>query len=961
VLDNDEEQITTLQEFMGYSFVADNRQEKAVCLLGPGANGKTTILTIWSALLGPANISSVPLHNLSNQFHRVTLHGKLLNIASEISSQAVESEYFKKCVSGDLIDAAHKHKPTFTFMPYARFVFAMNRLPRILDTSYALYRRLLILEFPYIYKDEAEIQDSKYERVRDPLLDRKLLQELPGIFNWSLEGLDRLQEQGILTVPRRHYELLEEYKKQNNPVLAFVEECCVLAPAAEIEKSVLYDAYRNFVVGGGYKALSKGNFFKELYTQYRGQIEDMRLRVRGGRRRVVQGVTLHPTTPDNTRELVPPQGKNGRLEGKNPKVSHPGPFLSHPNVVDTVRQPRGWSTRSTHFYYYYKSPGEREFSHSIVVLTPELVGPPGPPAWLSGKTGDTRVGHFWTGWDKSGLDGLEKYIQSHNIRQIAVDTETTSLIMHQGQLSLIQVYAGGEVFLFHPEGDLSPIQRLIENPEIEVLFQNANFDLVFLRHHGMPGLKPTNVWDTMIAERILCGCLEIGYSLKDLVGRYLQIELIKDRKLRTSFKPDVELSEKQILYAAQDVLVLPPIARLQKQALQQNGLWDLAVFEMGLIPAVMDVSLAGMRVDISKLEQKAEELKVEIDQLEASILETLGQDIKINHGPTLRAALHEIGVKVKATAKENLVKVKHPIGKEILKYRKAHKKYSGFVAAYLDRVDRSTDRLYANFKQMGTVTGRFTCAQPNLQQVPRDGDIRSMFIAEPGHKFIGADFSQVEVRIMAELSGDTALKEIFDQGRDFHAETATRMYSVPINQVTPEMRAAAKTLNFGISYGKGIPKIADDLGVSEAEATEFRWKFFEPFAALRRWRSNAGQRAIHKLFSQTLWGRLRYFNSANGKTWEQWQLKNRGINSPVQGTCGDLFKLALHWLSSRLESYDTKIINLVHDEFVLEAPESEVEEIVPIVKETLESAGRYFIKEVPVVVDIEVRDNWAKT
>jgi phage/plasmid-associated DNA primase len=184
--------------------------------------------------------------------------------------------------------------------------------------------------------------------VRDPLLDRKLLQELPGIFNWSLEGLDRLQEQGILTVPRRHYELLEEYKKQNNPVLAFVEECCVLAPAAEIEKSVLYDAYRNFVVGGGYKALSKGNFFKELYTQYRGQIEDMRLRVRGGRRRVVQGVTLHPTTPDNTRELVPPQGKNGRLEGKNPKVSHPGPFLSHPNVVDTVRQPRGWSTRSTH-------------------------------------------------------------------------------------------------------------------------------------------------------------------------------------------------------------------------------------------------------------------------------------------------------------------------------------------------------------------------------------------------------------------------------------------------------------------------------------------------------------------------------------------------------------------------------------------------------------------------------------
>jgi DNA polymerase I-like protein with 3'-5' exonuclease and polymerase domains len=551
------------------------------------------------------------------------------------------------------------------------------------------------------------------------------------------------------------------------------------------------------------------------------------------------------------------------------------------------------------------------------------------------------------------------HLQQKKLRTIYVDTETTSLIMHAGELSLVQVLVGSEVFLIPTGGDFTPLRELMEDSSIQVVLHNANFDLGFLQAHVMPDLKPTNIWDTKIAERVLCGGLEIGYSLGDLAARYLSIQLIKDKKLTTSFKPGMELNDKQIVYAAMDVVVLVGIARAQQQALSQVGLWELAKVEMDLVPAVLDVSMAGIQVDVEMLEKRRAVLEIEIASARAHVLELLGQEVNLNSPAQLLPALRELGVRATSTQKKSLSKIKHPVGKALIKYKDCTKEQGTFINGWLDRIQRDTGRLHGDFQQVGTVTGRLSCRRPNLQQVPGNGDLRRAFIAAPGHKLIVADYSQVELRIVAELSGDPVLIEAFESGRDIHSETAARVFNIPLEKVNDELRGRAKAINFGVIYGLGINSLAERVGCTEAEARQFYNKYFRTFEQLSRYRRAVSSRVLKKPYSLTLWRRVRYYNSPNSAQLSEYQLRNRAINTPVQGSAGDIFKLALYWLHQKLAD-DAKVVNLIHDEVVVEAPEDQVENVKKIVQETLVEAGSYFLRKAPVVVDIEIRDSWAK-
>jgi len=282
IFEGDSERIAILQEFTGLCLVPDTSFQKALIKVGEGANGKTTVIQVQEELLGRENICNVALADLGNEFHRVRLHGKLVNIASEIDPKTLEkSDYFKSIVTGDTISAAHKHKPAFDFRPVVRLIFACNRLPRVRDTSHGFYRRLIILPFERRFEGE----DA------DRHLSKKLLAELDGIFLWALRGLKRLYQQGHFTESEVVDAALADYKRYNNPLMAFIEDSCQVDPAATTSKETLYSEYRKYSEKYGYSAFSRESFFRELYAAYQ-QLETARIRQNGEREQVVMGIAV---------------------------------------------------------------------------------------------------------------------------------------------------------------------------------------------------------------------------------------------------------------------------------------------------------------------------------------------------------------------------------------------------------------------------------------------------------------------------------------------------------------------------------------------------------------------------------------------------------------------------------------------------------------------------------------------
>jgi putative DNA primase/helicase len=282
VLEADTECIAILQEFVGLCLVPDTSYQKALILVGEGANGKSVLLQVVEELLGRQNVCNVALGDLHNEFHRARLVGKLVNISTEINPKTLEkSDYFKSIVTGDSISASHKHKPVFDFRPVCRLIFACNRLPRVRDTSYGFHRRLIIVPF-----------NRKFEGNKADLhLASRLLNELDGIFQWALRGLTRLRDQGHFTGSEATDSALAEYRRLNNPLIAFTEDKCQIVKGIYTQKDDLYEAYKKYIEKHGYQPLNQGNFFKELYAIY-PQLKAVRPRTDAGRENVVEGIQV---------------------------------------------------------------------------------------------------------------------------------------------------------------------------------------------------------------------------------------------------------------------------------------------------------------------------------------------------------------------------------------------------------------------------------------------------------------------------------------------------------------------------------------------------------------------------------------------------------------------------------------------------------------------------------------------
>ncbi|HLD96624.1 MAG TPA: DNA polymerase [Patescibacteria group bacterium] len=580
--------------------------------------------------------------------------------------------------------------------------------------------------------------------------------------------------------------------------------------------------------------------------------------------------------------------------------------------------------------------------------------------------------------EQSRLNEIAKSLESAPI--ISLDSEATSLDPHNAKLLLFQIATPDGAYLFDARHlDLRPFQSILGSEKILKLAQNAKFDYGMLKE--LAGVEIVNIFDTMLAERVLtCGLTKLGdLSLAALSRKYLGIELAKEVR-ETFFGGHLrDFTKKQLDYAAKDVLVLFPIYEAQRDRLQKEQLEKIASLEFELVPVVSEMELRGFLIDVEKWRQVIADYRKKAQEIDRKMQEELrpysrstqkdlfgnhANVVNLNSPSQIMEAFRRVGLDLPSTGEEILARYDHPLAKLLLEYRESEKIISAFGENLLEKINPKTGRIHPDYMQIGADTGRFACSNPNLQQIPTDSMFRSCFIASPGNKLVIADYSQIELRIMAELSEDPVFMKAFKEDQDLHALTASQMFGIPLDQVSKEKRFQAKSINFGLMYGRGARSLAVQLGVSEDESRKLLEKYFRQYHRVKTWLDNIARDAIRRGYSTTLGGRKRYYEKvgSDDPNYDRQvsYIERQGKNTPIQGTSADITKMALVNLRQRIrkEGLAAVPIHTVHDEIVVEAPVSEAEQTAKIVKEEMERAGEILLKKVPVKVDVVVSDIW---
>ncbi len=565
-------------------------------------------------------------------------------------------------------------------------------------------------------------------------------------------------------------------------------------------------------------------------------------------------------------------------------------------------------------------------------------------------------------------------------KTLAVDTETSGLDPYTSELLLLQISTNAMGYIFDIGGgsgrklDIGPLRQVLENPDILKLLQNAKFDYKFLKQRA--GIELVNIYDTMLAERVLTSGISREISLKNLAYQYADLPM--DKSERANFigmKPGTPYSEELLKYAIRDVLILFPIYEQQKPKLKKLKLERTAKLEFDCIAPVGDMELAGCAINVEKWHQIIEDVKVLRDQAAAELLAVLEptmaqttmfgvSNINLNSNLQLIECFAKLGVSLPDTMESTLVKYGHPAIKMLLTYREHEKTLSAFGEKFLQLINPVTGRIHPDFSQHGADTGRFSCSNPNVQQIPTSSDFRSCFVAAPGYKLITCDYSQAELRILAELSGDPAFIEAFISGGDLHTLTASQMFQVPLEQVDKSMRGKAKAINFGLAYGRGSGSLAITLGVDVEEAKRLIEQYFKAYSGIQRWLDAAARSALRKGYSETPIGRKRFFAKPDpaSPTYnsDRAAIERQGKNAPIQGANADMTKTALIFLKRALKGFDARVVNTVHDEIVVEAREDQAEVVCNLVERAMIEAGEEILKKVPVKADPHIGDYWSK-
>jgi DNA polymerase-1 len=405
---------------------------------------------------------------------------------------------------------------------------------------------------------------------------------------------------------------------------------------------------------------------------------------------------------------------------------------------------------------------------------------------------------------------------------------------------------------------------------------------------------------------------------------------------------------------------------------EERLLWLYREVERPLAQVLAHMEATGVRLDVPYLEALSQEVAFELERLEAEVHRLAGHPFNLNSRDQLeRVLFDELGLppigKTEKTGKRStsaavleLLREAHPIVGRILEYRELMKLKSTYIDPLPRLVHPKTGRLHTRFNQTATATGRLSSSDPNLQNIPvrtpLGQRIRKAFIAEEGHLLVALDYSQIELRVLAHLSGDENLIRVFREGKDIHTETAAWMFGVPPEGVDGAMRRAAKTVNFGVLYGMSAHRLSQELSIPYEEAAAFIERYFQSFPKVRAWIAKTLEEGRKKGYVETLFGRRRYVPDLNARVKSVREAAERmAFNMPVQGTAADLMKLAMVKLFPRLRPLGVRILLQVHDELVLEAPKARAEEAAQLAKETME--GVYPLS-VPLEVEVGMGEDW---
>ena len=575
---------------------------------------------------------------------------------------------------------------------------------------------------------------------------------------------------------------------------------------------------------------------------------------------------------------------------------------------------------------------------------------------------------------------------------LTLDTETTHTDPMQAELVGIALTDAPERGYYIPisatSGDpqlelgmvLNVLAPLLSDPERPKYGHNLKYDLTVLQQAGaqVKGLA----FDTMIAEWLINPASK-NLGLKNLAWARLKQRMTPITDLIGKGKDQRTMRQVPVAqvapYACADVDMTHRLVAVLEAELKEKHLWSLFTgVEMPLMPVLAAMEMAGVRLDVGLLERMSEELAVGLGELEARIQEMVGYAFNVNSTQQLSDALFKtLGLPTQglrrtksghfSTAASVLERLrgKHPVIDLILEQRSLAKLKSTYVDALPRLVNPRTGRLHTSYKQTGTVTGRLSSSDPNLQNIPIRTElgrqVRRAFIAKPGWKLIAADYSQVELRVMAHISGDEGLLSAFARGEDIHASTASTILGVPLEKVTPEMRRLAKAVNFGLSYGQTAYGLAQATGLTQAEAEDFIKAYFERFPKVREYIDCTKALATRQGYVETLLGRRRYFpelQPGSRATHNVRQAAERmAINAPIQGTAADIINIATIHLHRALRERGlrARMILQVHDELVVEAPDGEITTVAPLMREVMENA---FELKAPLKADLKVGQNW---
>ena len=573
-------------------------------------------------------------------------------------------------------------------------------------------------------------------------------------------------------------------------------------------------------------------------------------------------------------------------------------------------------------------------------------------------------------------------------RSLSVDLETTNIWPRWADIVGIALAWNGDegcyVPVCGPAGEqcldlratLGALRPILESPAIEKVGQNLKYDMIVLRSNGI-NLAGVG-FDTMVASYLL-DAGERTHNLDDLAKHYLGHTTIKISELIGTGKHQKRMDEVPIRqvadYAGEDAVLPLHLRPILAKQLAEDKLEKLFTdVEMPLINVLVELEYNGIKVDIDRLAELSQRFGERIAAVEREIHALAGRELNIASPKQLQQVLFQelnlpvikktkTGPSTDAAVLEELAAM-HPLPAKIVEYRQFTKLKSTYVDALPQMVNPKTGRVHASFHQAVTATGRLSSSDPNLQNIPvrtQEGrDIRSAFIpGEPDWQLLAADYSQIELRVLAHFSADERLREAFARDEDIHARVASQIYGVPLEEVTADMRRQAKTVNFGVVYGQSPFGLAKELRIDKQEAAQFIEAYFAGYPGIEKFLNRVLADCQTSGYVSTILGRRRAIRGVRAEPGRQRNLAERtAINTVIQGSAADLIKLAMLGIHHRLQSEGlaARMLLQIHDELIFEVPAEEIDTLAALV---IKEMGEAHPLDVPLKVDVKVGTNWA--